>query len=208
MRTPFHTLRFLLPSLCLLAFRASAQDVEDPSAQKPYRAVVQTGIALHWFGEQLKSFTLSAERPLNLYNHIGAQADFFFPNNEDYYRSITGGTYEVGIFAKCFFHGRFTGRRSKAYIGPDLRLGRRVYLDYGAFINERVEKTSTTVRIMARVGWQYHFGPAVLEIALPLGIEKEHFKDDNVPQNGYYYYDYSDGSRLVMAPVLLLGIGF
>jgi len=205
MRNHFYLTCFLLSAFCLGSFCSIAQDIEDPSARKPYKMVVQTGIALQWFDEQFKCFTLSAERPLNLYNHVGMQANFFFPN-DNYYRNITGKSYEVGVFAKCFFHGRLTGRRSKSYIGPDMRWGRRVYLSDGSFVNETVELKASTFKFMCRIGWQYHFGPAVLELALPFGYEKENFRNENV-SSGYYYGPY-DGSRFVASPLFSLGIGF
>lgn len=205
--------QFLLSAFCLTVFHLQAQDIPDPSAQKPYKVVVQTGIALQWFDEQFKSFMLSAERPLNLYNHVGLQANFFFPNGKDYYyRTITGDSWEVGVFSKTFFHGRLTGRRSNVYVGPDIRFGKRIYLDnyYSGFENVVTERTASTFKFMARIGWQYHWGPAVLEIALPIGIENEDFKDDpyQSPSGPYYYYGYlEDAKWFVILPSLSLGIG-
>ncbi len=208
MRTRFYRIGLLLPFFCFGSFCSSAQDIEDPSARIPYRIVVQTGIALQWFDEQFKCFTLSAEKPLNLYNHVGMQANFFFPNDNYNYRNVTGKSYEVGVFAKCFLHGRLTGRRSKTYLGPDMRWGSRVYQSVGgAFSNEIIETRASTFKFMCRIGWQYHFGPAVLELALPFGIEKESFKDENVNTGSFYYY-YSDSSRFVASPLFSLGIGF
>lgn len=197
--------RSFLPLCCLLFFRLSAQDIKDPSTEKPYRFVVQTGVALQWFDPQLKSFALSVERPLNLYNHFGIQANFFFPNDDDYYYSaITGNTWEAGVFAKCFFHGRLTGRRSNAYIGPDMRFGQRMYLGYGSF-GEPTENKVTTFKFMARLGWQYHLGLAVLEIAFPIGFENEDYKSDPASSFNPYYYD---SGWFIAAPSLSLGIGF
>lgn len=192
---------------CLPLFRLSAQDIEDPSARKPYNVVVQTGIALQWFDAQFKSFTISAERPLNLYNHAGIQANFFFPNNNEYYyyRTITGKSFEVGVFAKSFFHGRLTGRRSNSYIGPDMRLGRRVYLDSGAF-GETYEFKAATFKFLARLGWQYHLGPAVFEITLPIGFENEKIKTDTNSLPYYYYYQ-TNNTWFIMAPAVSIGIG-
>lgn len=198
----------LLSFIFLSAIRLIAQDIEDPSLQQPYRLVVQTGVALQWFDTQFKSFTVSVERPLNLYNHAGIQANFFFPNDNDgfYYRNISGKSYEVGIFAKCFFHGRLTGRRSKAYIGPDMRLGVRKYFDYEPFTGQQFLQKATTYKFMARVGWQYHLGLAVFEITFPFGFENEKF-ENNTPQPNYYFYT-TNSSWFVAAPALSLGIGF
>lgn len=200
---------FLFLMLSLPMSRLGAQDIEDPSARKPYRAVVQTGLALEWFDEQFKCFAISVERPLNLYNHVGAQANFFFPNGSQYnYRAIKGNTYEIGIFAKCFFHGRLTGRRSNAYFGPDMRWGQRFYQSVGAFGEPTIFEASI-FKFMARIGWQYHFGPAVLEFALPFGYEKENIKGDPVGSGGFpYYYYTNDNARFVAAPIMSLGIGF
>jgi hypothetical protein len=201
--------QFLLSVFCLTVFRLQAQDIPDPTAQKPYSVVVQTGIALQWFDTQFKSFTLSAERPLNLYNHVGVQANFFFPTSDYYYRSITGDSWEVGIFSKSFFHGRLTGRRSNTYVGPDVRFGRRIYHDYSfdGFQNTYIERVANTFTFMARIGWQYHCGPAVLEIALPIGIENENFVED-APPSQFYYGWATDSKWFVAAPSLSLGIGF
>lgn len=199
--------QLLLLFFCLPVLRLCAQDIEDPSARKPYNLVIQTGLALQWFDTQFKSFTLSAERPLNLYNHVGIQANFFFPNEDDYnYRTITGDSYEVGIFAKCFFHGRLTGRRSKAYIGPDMRLGQRTYTEYGFFDGETYDYKASTYKFMARIGWQYHLGLAVLEITFPFGFESEKIKTEPNQPNSYYYL--TDNSWFVAAPALSIGIGF
>jgi hypothetical protein len=201
---------FLLLAFCLLFSALQAQDIPDPAARKPYKVVVQTGIALQWFDVQFKSFTLSAERPLNLYNHIGLQANFFFPNDDYFYRGITGGSWELGIFSKSFFHGRLTGRRSSTYVGPDIRLGQRVYLDRysDGFENFSAERKASTFKFMARVGWQYHWGPAVLEIALPIGIESENFRGGAPPPGQFYYGWATDSEWFVMAPSISLGVGF
>lgn len=200
--------QFFLPVCCLLFLaHLKAQDIEDPSLRKPYHLVVQTGIALQWFDTQFKCFTLSMERPLNLYNHFGVQANFFFPNdNGYYYRTITGKTWEAGVFAKCFFHGRLTGRRSKSYIGPDMRVGQRIYRDFATIDGQIREVKAGTVKMMARVGWQYHLGPAVFEIALPIGFEVEKFKD--LTYSSFSYSEFADRSWFVAAPALSLGIGF
>lgn len=202
--------QFFLLFFCLTVFRLAAQDIEDPSARKPYRFVVQTGLALQWFDEQFKSFTVSVERPLNLYNHFGIQANFFFPN-DDFdgfysYRRISGKTFEAGVFAKCFFHGRLTGRRSKAYIGPDMRLGVRKYIDYEPFTGQFYYNNAVTYKFLARIGWQYHLGTAVFEITFPFGFENEKFKSNENTQ--YYFYDVGNSTWFIAAPALSLGIGF
>jgi hypothetical protein len=204
----------ILPAFCLLFFSLNAQDIEDPSLRKPYRLVVQTGIALQWSDEQFKSFSLSVERPLNLYNHFGLQANFYFPNGNDYgyyYRTITSDSWEVGVFSKTFFHGRLTGRRSKAYFGPDVRFGRRTYRDSGPFDGTFYEPQATTFKFMARLGWQYHLGPAVVELAFPFGFEKENFSETYTTppsSSSFYYSEYPDQTWFIMAPSFSIGIGF
>ena len=192
---------FLLPVWCLLVLRLNAQGIADPSEVKPYRAIVQTGIALQWFDKQYKSFTLTVERPLNLYNHIGVQANLFFSDDPFEYRSISGDSYEVGVFAKCFFHGRFTGRRSKTYIGPDIRFGRREYNNSGFFGDPSFRQSATTFKFMARFGWQFHLGPAVVELALPIGVEKERLEET------IFFSGKSNNNWFIMAPGISLGIG-
>lgn len=193
--------RFLLPVWCLIALRMSAQEMEDPSAVKPYHAIVQTGIALQWFDKQFKSFTLSAERPLNLYNHIGIQTNLFFSEDPFAYRSISDESYEFGVFAKSFFHGRFTGRRSKTYIGPDIRFGRRVYNNPGFFGDPNIRRKAVTFKYMVRFGWQFHLGSAVLEFSLPIGMEKERLIENSLFDGN------TTNNWFIMAPGLSLGIG-
>lgn len=187
----------------------AAQRTNGLAPGQPRRLIVQSGIALQWFDTQFKSFTLSVERPLNLYNHFGFQANFFFPNEDGYYysyRSISDRSWEVGVFAKTFFHGRLTGRRSRAYIGPDMRFGLRYYNISDPFDGSQLEWKSSTVKLMARMGWQYQLGPAVLEIALPVGFEVEKFS--NARRNPNYYYDLDDNTWFVAAPSLTLGFSF
>lgn len=199
--------QLLLLFLCLLHLGLAAQKAEDPALRKPFKMIVQTGLALQWFDTQFKSITLSAECPLNLYNHFGIQANFFFPNNGDgyLYRTITGDSYEIGVFSKSFFHGRLTGRRSNAYIGPDMRFGQRTYLDYGPFDGTLIERKSVTFKFLARMGWQFHMGPAILEFALPIGFESEKFKDEPISTTFYYF---TNSAWFIAAPSLSLGIGF
>jgi len=191
-----------LPLFCFFFFQLAGQPLEDPSAVKPYRLVVQTGISLQWFDKQFKTFSVSAERPLNLYNHIGVQADFFFPEGPFEYRSITGDSYEVGVFAKSFFHGRLTGRRSKTYIGPDIRFGKRIYNIPSFFGNEPSYERATTFKLMVRVGWQYHLGNAVIEVALPFGNEKE-----NIGGN-FSFSGEGENNWFVATPAIYIGYGF
>lgn len=193
--------RFLLPVWCFFVLAANAQEMEDPALVKPYHAVVQTGVALEWFDKQFKSFTLSVERPLNLYNHIGAQVNLFFPADPFEYRSISDDSYEVALFAKCFFHGRLTGRRSKTYIGPDLRLCRRFYNNPPFFGDPTVHTKATAFKFMVRFGWQYHLGPAVLELSLPIGVEKERLE-----QSTFFLGDITN-KWFIIAPGISLGIG-
>ncbi len=195
----------LLLFCCSLALSAAAQDIEDPSLRKPPVVIVQSGIALQWFDEQYKSFTLAAERPVNLYNHIGLQVNLFFPvyDSDNYYGAIAPGSYEAGVFAKCFFHGRLSGRRSKTYYGPDLRFGQRNYHYTNYFDGTEYTVKARTFKFLARLGWQFHLGPAILELATPFGLENETLRED-LPANPYYGND-TNGTRFIFAPSFSIG---
>lgn len=208
---PLNMRQLLLPLFLLLSLqRLAGQDVEDPSLRKPYNLVVQTGISLQWFETQYKAFTLSIERPLNLYNHFGVQANFFFANDFYYYnQGVTNDSWEVAFFSKSFFRGRLTGRRSNAYIGPDMRFGRRHALYNSGFDLNLEKRTSSTVKILVRMGWQYHLGRlAVLEFSLPIGLEWAKFRDNAPQPSGFFYYGNNRTTQFVATPLLSLGVGF
>lgn len=194
--------RFFLLLLYLFSSNLNAQLTDDPSAVKPYRAVLLTGIELHEFDKQFKAFSLALERPLNLYTHIGVQGNIFFGDGPFEYRSIKNNSFEAGIYAKCFFHGRFTGRRSKTYLGPDFRYGKRTYNPSVLSSFDPLERTATTLKLMLRIGWQYHLGPAILEISLPIGYEKERFRGSDI------FFAETSNNWFVAAPGFSLGIGF
>ncbi len=201
---------FLHISLLLLALRGFAQDIEDPLDIPPPFMIVQTGIGLQWFGETYKLYTLSAEKPFGHYWYLGLQGTFFLKNNPyDYYYSkeFLGG-YELGAFAKYFLHGRFSGRKSGLYLGPEFRFGARKFqisLDnvfpLPPMPNYQTYKERTT-KIMLRWGVQWQFGHATLELAAPFGME---FYNPTDYQRGL---GYSNDAQFVMLPTLQLGLAF
>jgi len=186
-----------------------AQDIKDPLDAPPPRIVVQTGIGMQWFGETYKLFTLTAERPLGHYWHLGVQGTFYLSSDPDYYyySSEFLGGYEMGGFAKYFLHGRFSGRKSGLYLGPELRMGERKFqVSLDNFFppppkpNYQSYKERTT-KILLRWGMQWQFGHATLELAVPFGAEI--YSPTELTGLGY-----SNDTQFVMLPTLQFGVAF
>ncbi|MFN0034283.1 MAG: hypothetical protein ACKVUS_04395 [Saprospiraceae bacterium] len=183
-----------------------AQD-NDPLDTPPPRLIVQTGIGLQWFSEVYKLSSVSAERPLGHYWHVGLQGSFYFQNNEDifYSREFLGG-YEVGVFSKYFLHGRFSGRKTGLYLGPEIRFGTRRFQT--AFVNvfppppepPYIAHKEKVTKILLRWGVQWQFGHANLEIAAPFGMESYN-STEAYSANG-------DRKHFVILPTLQMGLAF
>lgn len=195
--------------LLLFSFPGFTQDIRDPLDVPPPHVILQTGIGFQWFGESYKLYTLSAERPFGHFWRVGIQGTFYLQNNPDYFyssREFLGGS-EFGAYAKYFLHGRFSGRKSGLFLGPELRFGARKFqisLDnvfppppmpnYQAY-KERVSK------IMLRWGVQWQFGHATLELAAPFGVEI--YRPTDLIGLGY-----SSDTQFVLLPTLQLGVAF
>jgi len=199
-------LYLLFPLLYLPVF---AQDLKDPLDVPLPRGIVQTGIGMQWFGETYKLFTLTAERPLSHFWHLGVQGTFYLSNttNYFYYSSEFLGGFEMGGFAKYFLHGRFSGRKSGLYLGPEFRFGARrfqVSLDTDfpppPKPNYQPYKERTT-KILLRWGIQWQFGHATLDLAVPLGAEI-YSPTETIGLR------YSTDTQFVLLPTLQLGVAF
>ncbi|MEI6408137.1 MAG: hypothetical protein WCR52_02030 [Bacteroidota bacterium] len=197
-------------------------DVPDPTLVKPPHIIFQVGVSSQWLGgNNWRSTVFSIEHPFGLYEHLGVDANFILPNYTDnqyysYYsfdRQLSKGSYEVGLFYKIFLHGRLTGRKSNLYVAPELKFGRRnfkqkYYNDVYPLPNtpSEIHFHENTTKFVFRVGAQYKIGPAILEIALPIAIEK--FKTIN-PATVYNSYNYNGtNTHLLLLPCLQLGIAF
>lgn len=183
------------------------------------RLTLQTGMATQWIDLSLNTIFGSAEWTANRYHHLGIQYVMYMPSylNYSYFNYTTNAwlqgpllerkSYEVGILYKFFFHGRLTGRKSSIYVGPDIRFGKRQYLEEN--ILDPAGNTyfqGQTVKVMFRLGTQLHIGKAVLELSLPLGIETEKNNRSSFIVNSNY--EDLNGKRFVLLPSLSLGYSF
>ena len=195
--------------LTLLSFHSIGQDLKDPLDERPPALIVQTGIGFQWLGESYKLYTLSVERPRD-YWHLGVQGTFYLDNNSDYYyypaEFLSG--FEMSGFAKYFLHGRFSGRKSGIYLGPELRFGTRKFrLSNDIFfpappIPTYVPYEERITKILLRWGIQWQFGHATLELFVPFGVE--HYKS-TLNLNGY---SNDNENRFVMLPGFQMGFAF
>ena len=189
----------LCPTLSCLAQEKAEDELRSPGI------IVQSGLGFQWFAEPQKLFTLSVERPVWEFWHVGMLYHSYFRSALNYYESkkLTGG-YEVGVFSKYFFHGRFSGRKTGLYIGPELRYGNRKFdfEDFNIFpvpiepVNHHREEPNS--KILLRWGVQWQMGHANLELAAPFGVE--FFKTT------YYDNSTSNETQFVLLPMLQLGI--
>jgi hypothetical protein len=200
---------FLTTILALLSFHCFGQESKDPLDQRPPILILQTGIGFQWLGDSYKLYTLSVERPKG-YWHLGVQGTVYLNSQADYYYYSTEflSGFEMGGFAKYFLHGRFSGRKSGLFLGPELRFGTRkfrlttdiffpappvpTYLPY----EERITK------ILLRWGIQWQFGHASLELSAPFGVET--YKS-TLNISGY---GNNHETRFVMLPGLHMGYAF
>lgn len=200
----FTTLLFSLsPTLMCFAQEESVSERPLP------KVIVQTGIGFQWFGENYKMYHLSAEIPYSRYWHLGIQSSFYLREQSSYYyTSEFLGGYELGAYSKYFLHGRFSGRKSGLFLGPEFRYGTRKFrssLDFTfppppvpnyQYYEERVTK------VMLRWGIQWQFRHAVLELSSPIGAEFYRPSDDAIGLG------YSREAQFVMLPSIQLGIAF
>jgi len=211
-----HHYFILCAALLFTAFgRLQAQDIPDPDAVPQPKVIALAGLTTQWFDPRFKGSSFALERPVNRYYHVGIQANFFSPgllNNNGFFSgsaqgiSLDPGTFEVGLYYKCFFHGRLSGRKSNIYLGPDIRFGIRKYRDDYIFSGVQTPFKGRTTKYLVRLGMQWKIGNAILEVNLPMGVEAEK-TDQERPSNdpfGYYYTDLN-GSRFVMLPSFSLG---
>lgn len=190
----------------LLSLSCLAQE-EDPLEKAPPRLIVQTGLGLQWFGEVYKSSSLSIEKPFGHFWHLGIQGNLFFQKtSEDFFSTEFEDGFEIGGYAKHFLHGRFSGRKSGLYLGPDIRFGTRNFkvLQTDFFPPPAIPTyyyyKENTTKLLMRWGIQWQFGHANLDISAPFGIEL--FKT-SVKVNGNY-----QDTQFVLLPTLQLGYAF
>ncbi len=228
--TTLRLLLFLLAAAPLCAQRnnfpptpyspTQTPELLDPTTLPQPKLIALAGVTTQWASPRFKAASFALEHPVNIYHHLGIQANMFAPGfvQESYYTfcfpgstvrqglAVERGSFEVGIYYKNFFHGRFTGRKSSLYFGPDLRFGWRNYTDDYVVSGVRTPLKGRTTKYLARLGAQHSFGNALIEVTLPIGIESE--KSTRVETtvdpcgNGYINLD---GERFVMLPSISLG---
>jgi len=201
---------------------AQTNDVPDPTLIKPPHVILQVGVGSQWLGgDNWRSTVFSIEHPVGPYQHLGIGANFLLPTYSgsqvySYYafdRQLTKGSYEIGLFYKVFLHGRLTGRRSPLYVAPEIKFGRRNFIQ--KYYNDVFPLPSTpseqhywesTTKFSLRVGAQYKIGPAILEVALPIAIERAR---TSRPSSLYLNYDSTPlSTHLLLLPSLQFGIAF
>ncbi|HAD11961.1 MAG TPA: hypothetical protein DCF33_05930 [Saprospirales bacterium] len=194
----------LLLSLLFLSGRVIAQDT-DQEKEKPF-LVILTGIGVQWFDVGRKLTSLSIERPLNANVHFGLQGSYYFPKSADYYGFLMHDNgFEAGLYLKYFLHGRFSGRKSGLYLGPEIRFGKQKF----RYVNDiffplppspdMIQGSSTDFKLAFRWGIQRQIGHAVLELACPIGVA---FVQSD------YEQAYENGGKFIMMPLFQLGYAF
>ena len=191
-----------------------SQSVQETKASRFPHFSVNVGIGYQWFSNLNRFGSLSIEIPIQQYQHLGFRINKVFDGNSpsfDYYNeTISPGSFEIGFYGKYFLHGRFTGRKSGFFMGPDIRFGVRKYVvdfyDNTTGQVYPVKENHKTSKLMLGWGIQWHFGQhAILEIAAPIGFENIRFPARNVFGFGY---DTRSHNTLVILPSLTFGIGF
>lgn len=85
---------------------------------------------------------------------------------------------ELIFFLKKVSIGRLSGNVSNAYWGLDLQVGQRAY-SYQDEYNlkpETVKVHNTWFAVLPRVGYQFFWGPLALDLSIPIGFRRTHFR--------------------------------
>ena len=200
---------------------AKTPELVDPMSLPQPKLIALAGLTTQWFDPNLKAASFALERPVNIYHHLGIQANMIVPGFLEktyYYFTFPGGTttrqglavesgsFEVGIYYKSFFHGRLTGRKSSIYIGPDIRFGWRRYTDDYLFNGVRTPFKGQTTKFLVRLGAVHKIGKALIEVNLPIGAENEKDSRGKTLVDPFGNGSGSlSGRRYVMLPSISLG---
>ena len=207
--TLFFFFTLLLYQLPLVA----QEDVADDSqaAQPLFQA--STGLGGQLFYPAFKTTYFSVEKPVGPYRQMGLVANVPLPSYAIYTYDVGIGknSFEAGVFYKNFFRGRLSGRRSPFYIGVDVRAGKRTYFEnqsfFGTTPNYR-EMGATNLKFMLLTGIQYRIGSALLEFALPIGVERVGTKAPSSERVDSYYFMDALGTNVLVLPSIGLGYAF
>ncbi len=190
---------------------AFAQRLPAPGEKRVPRLIVATDMGFQWFEVITRFGSLKAEYPLSAYHQVGLRLSKVFSGySPDYYfnETLEKGSFEVGVDAKYFPHGRFTGRKTGFYIGPDIRFGERKYsadeYNFLTGMTSQISYKHVTSKFLFSWGVQWHFGQhAVLDIGAPIGVEYYQINDRR------YNNDNSNSSKtFVMLPTIMIGFAF
>jgi hypothetical protein len=197
----------LVPVFLIISLPCIAQ--ENAPIEKPVPfLIVQTGIGIQWFGTSYKLSTYTIEKPLNRYWRLGLQGTMYF---KKHFNPFSGNEfldgYEIGPFAQYFLHRQNSGRMSRFFIGPEIRIGIRKFQmeSYGDFFPLPPTPVITpyqqhTTKFLLRVGMQWQFGHATLELAVPVGYECSKTLLSGVIS--------SSTNKLMMLPTIQMGLAF
>jgi len=198
-----------------------AQATWDNAAKKSERVIVLSGGGLNFSRAQLmQSAFFSIETPVGNFWNLGILGGYVFTNELNNPIRRGGGSFykfrggfEVGGFSKYFLHGRYSGRKSEFYWGPEFRLGSlhsegQYYGDVSPSLYV-IKNTRHTKQYLIRWGAQWRFERHfVCELAIPLGWEYSkdvtRFIENDVEQAPTIYkFD-----QFVMRPSFQLGFAF
>lgn len=144
-----------------------------------HRMVLQTGLSMQ-FGDFLPyrlcefSAAWASSKSVQLGLQFGKVLYDGQPFSFDGNDILTGGG-DLAFFGKFFFYNTLKQRRSRVYVGFDLRAGRRRFLHYDVSGRPEYAYQTTSWTGLGRIGWQKRFGRGVLEFAAPVGIQQVDF---------------------------------
>lgn len=200
--------------LCLLfAFTANLYAQEPGSFRRP-KITLLNGFSGQLTGGGTRSYQASADAWLADYTHIGVQYNYIFPDNGyNYYDNFNGqlqeGSFQMGFHLKYFLHGKYTGRKSGIYFGPEFRFGtlkqKQIYYIYTPVYSEQTRTASIrSTAVLMRIGKQWNFGKRVVaEINLPFGLDYR--KRPLYAGSGNQVTGYVNENFFTFLPAVLLG---
>ena len=202
---------------CLLFTCVTVVFSQEQVLKKRPTITVTNGLGAYWIAGGFRTWIGSVEVQASEFTQVGLQYNHYFAGDGyDYYDYYNGrlakGSYQAGFYLKYFLHGRFTGRKSGLYMGPELRFGafkheRSYYTTAPTYeLRTRIESVQTTV-LLLRIGKQWMFGKnIVLDINTPFGMDRR--KQPQYSTDGENIIGYFRDNVFVLAPSIMLGFSF
>ncbi|MFZ4476562.1 MAG: hypothetical protein ACOYPR_15300 [Saprospiraceae bacterium] len=165
-----------------------------------------TNTQLRFTEETVRSATWSLSYNINKFNQISIKYNNIYNSFERNGSYLFQNSYEIGIDAKFFLHGKLSKVRSDYYWGLDLRKGiRRYNRAFGSFSGYYKEREKTT-KLMLQFGRQWRINHFVFDIGLPIGFDfiytiSEY--DGNTNSNSR-----SNNASILFIPSLKIGYAF